>query len=239
MLLSLIILCFTLSGFAALLYQTAWIRLFAIAFGTSEVAIAVVLAGYMGGLAVGAALAARYVAVIRRPVLVYGLLEGGIAIAALAMPLMVIASGQLYAFFVGGQPAPPDAGSFGQPLYYSIASLLVLLVPTVLMGATLPLLAQFVVTSNRNLGGRVSLLYSMNTFGAVAGVLAAGFILLPEFGLRGTVCLHGPYRCPATSAPSDARRARAASRKGSARIFSLAVVSSSPSAKKKTRRGSL
>jgi spermidine synthase len=187
MMLSLVILCFTLSGFAALLYQTAWIRLFAIAFGTSEIAIAVVLAGYMGGLAVGAALAARYITLIRRPVLVYGLLEGGIAIAALAMPLMVIASGQLYAFFVGGQPAPPDAGSFGQPLYYSIASLLVLLVPTVLMGATLPLLAQFVVTSNRNLGGRVSLLYSMNTFGAVAGVLAAGFILLPEFGLRGTV----------------------------------------------------
>jgi spermidine synthase len=187
MLLPLVILCFTLSGFAALLYQTAWIRLFAIAFGTSEIAVAVVLAGYMGGLAVGAALAARYVAVIRRPVLVYGLLEGGIAIAALAMPLMVNASGQLYAFFVGGQPAPPDAGAFGQPLYYSIASLLVLLVPTVLMGATLPLLAKFVVTSNRNLGGRVSLLYSMNTFGAVGGVLAAGFILLPAFGLRGTV----------------------------------------------------
>jgi spermidine synthase len=187
MLLSLVILCFTLSGFAALLYQTAWMRLFAIAFGTSEVAIAVVLAGYMGGLAVGAALAARYIALIRRPVLVYGLLEGGIALTALAMPLLVDASGQLYAFFVGGQPAPPDAGTFGQPLYYSVASLAVLLVPTALMGATLPLLAQFVVTSNRNLGGRVSLLYSMNTFGAVGGVLAAGFVLLPGFGLRGTV----------------------------------------------------
>jgi spermidine synthase len=187
MLLSLVILCFTLSGFAALLYQTAWMRLFAIAFGTSEIAVAVVLAGYMGGLAVGAAVAARYVAVIRRPILVYGLLEGGIALAALAMPLLVDASGQLYAFFVGGQPAPPDAGTFGQPLYYSVASLVVLLVPTALMGATLPLLAQFVVTSNRNLGGRVSLLYSMNTFGAVGGVLAAGFVLLPAFGLRGTV----------------------------------------------------
>ena len=187
MLLSLVILCFSLSGFAALLYQTAWMRLFAIAFGTSEIAVAVVLAGYMGGLAIGAAIAARYVARIRRPVLVYGVLEGAIAIAALAMPLMVNASGALYALFVGGQSAPPDASAFGQPLYYSIASFIVLLVPTALMGATLPLLAQYAVTSNRNLGRRVSLLYSMNTFGAVGGTLLAGFVLLPAFGLRGTV----------------------------------------------------
>jgi len=187
MLLSLVIVCFSLSGFAALLYQTAWMRLFAIAFGTSEVAIAVVLAGYMGGLAVGAAIAAHYVARIRRPVLVYGVLEGAIAIAALTMPLLVDASGELYAFFVGGLSAPPDAGAFGQPLYYTIASFIVLLVPTALMGATLPLLAQYAVTSNRNLGRRVSLLYSMNTFGAVGGTLVAGFVLLPTFGLRGTV----------------------------------------------------
>jgi len=187
MLLTLVIACFTLSGFAALLYQTAWMRLFAIAFGTSEIAVAVVLAGYMVGLAIGAAVAARYVNRITRPVLVYGILEGAIAIAALALPLLVDVSGQLYAYFVGGQPVPPDASTFGQSLYYSIASFLVLLVPTALMGATLPLLARYAVTSDRNLGSRVSALYSMNTFGAVGGTLVAGFVLLPALGLRGTV----------------------------------------------------
>ncbi len=187
MLLTLVTACFILSGFAALLYQIVWMRLFAIAFGTSEIAVAIVLAGYMAGLAIGAAVAARYVNRITRPVLVYGILEGAIALAALALPLLVDVSGQLYAYFVGGQPAPPDASTFGQSLYYSIASFLVLLIPTALMGATLPLLARYVVTSERNLGSRVSALYSMNTFGAVGGALVAGFVLLPALGLRGTV----------------------------------------------------
>jgi spermidine synthase len=187
MLLTLVIACFVLSGFAALLYQVVWMRLFAIAFGTSEIAVAIVLAGYMAGLAIGAAVAARYVNRITRPVLVYGVLEGAIALAALALPFLVDVSGQLYAYFVGGQPAPPDASTFGQSLYYGIASFLVLLIPTALMGATLPMLARYAVTSDRNLGSRVSTLYSMNTFGAVGGTLVAGFVLLPALGLRGTM----------------------------------------------------
>ena len=53
-----VIACFVLSGFAALLYQTAWMRQFSLVFGTSELAIAAVVAAYMGGLALGAAIAA-------------------------------------------------------------------------------------------------------------------------------------------------------------------------------------
>ena len=64
-----VIACFILSGFAALLYQTAWMRQFSLVFGTSELAIAAVLSAYMGGLALGAAIAARFVHRIRRPVL--------------------------------------------------------------------------------------------------------------------------------------------------------------------------
>ena len=187
MTLALVILCFALSGFAALLYQTAWMRLFAIAFGTSEISVVIVLAGYMAGLAIGAWAAARFVDRLRRPVLVYGLLEGAIAAAALGLPLLVKLSGELYALLAGGQPVPPNAGGLGQTFYYSLASMLALLIPTGLMGATLPLLARYAVTSNRNLGGRISLLYSMNTLGAVGGTLAAAFLLLPALGLQGTV----------------------------------------------------
>ena len=65
-----VVACFVLSGFAALLYQTAWLRQFSLVFGTSELAVAAVLAAYMGGLAAGAAVAGRLLARVRRPVLV-------------------------------------------------------------------------------------------------------------------------------------------------------------------------
>ena len=82
-----VVACFVLSGFAALLYQTAWLRQFSLVFGTSELAVAAVLSAYMAGLSLGASLAARFVSRITRPVLFYGLLEAGIAISALAVPL--------------------------------------------------------------------------------------------------------------------------------------------------------
>src|SRR5262245_60816342 len=74
--------CFILSGVAALVYQTAWTRQFAIVFGTSELAVATVLAAYMGGLAFGAFLAERLVPRVTRPVLTYAFLEIGIAAGA-------------------------------------------------------------------------------------------------------------------------------------------------------------
>ena len=84
-----VVTCFFLSGFAALLYQTTWLRQFSLVFGTSELAVATVLAAYMGGLALGAALAGRYVNRVRRPILIYALLEAGIALSALAVPLLL------------------------------------------------------------------------------------------------------------------------------------------------------
>ena len=82
--------CFVLSGTAALIYQTAWTRQFAIVFGTSELAVATVLAAYMGGLAVGAWLAERFLPRVTRPVLTYALLEVGIAASAiLAVPALL------------------------------------------------------------------------------------------------------------------------------------------------------
>src|SRR5690349_16672764 len=102
--------CFVLSGVAALIYQTAWTRQFAIVFGTSELAIATVLAAYMGGLALGALLAERLLPRVTRPVFTYAVLELGIAGSALfAVPaLLWVANLALQAFF-GNQPTPPDS----------------------------------------------------------------------------------------------------------------------------------
>ena len=100
--LALLLLCFLLSGFAALLYQTVWTREFAFVFGTSELAVATVLAAYMAGLAGGAALAGRLAHRVRRPVLAYGMLELGIALSALAVPMGVRASTAIYVTLFGG-----------------------------------------------------------------------------------------------------------------------------------------
>ncbi|HEY5657036.1 MAG TPA: fused MFS/spermidine synthase [Myxococcota bacterium] len=183
----LILLCFFLSGFAALLYETAWAREFAFLFGTSELAVLSVLAAYMAGLAAGAAAVARFVTRVRRPVLVYGLLELGIAASALAVPYAIRAALWLQAAVLGGRAAPPDEANVAGGLFYVACSFAILIVPTGLMGATLPLLARHAVRREEEIGRRVGALYALNTAGAVAGTLVTGFVLLPALGLRETV----------------------------------------------------
>ncbi len=182
-----VVACFFLSGLAALLYQTAWLRQFSLVFGTSELAVATVLAAYMGGLALGSAIAGKYAGRITRPVLVYGLLEAGIALSALAVPLLLFAARALYAAMLGDQPAPPDAAAIGQPIFYLLVAFVVLAIPTGFMGATLPLLIRYAVRTDREVGPRVALLYAINTAGAVVGTVVAAFVLLPALGLMRTV----------------------------------------------------
>ena len=180
-------LCFLLSGFAALVYQTAWTREFAFVFGTSELAVATVLAAYMAGLAAGAALAGRFASRVRRPVLAYGLLELGIALSALAIPYLVSGATALLLAWFGGQPGLPDSSGGAISLFYGTTSFAILMLPTLFMGATLPLLARHAVRSDAELGPRIAWLYAINTAGAVAGTLCTAFVLLDALGLRGTV----------------------------------------------------
>jgi spermidine synthase len=184
---ALLLACFFLSGFAGLLYETAWSREFAFVFGTSELAVAAVLAAYMGGLAVGAAAAARLVPRLRRPVLAYGVLELSIALCALAVPTGIRALTALYVASFGHRAFLPDADALGAPLFQTLSAFAVLLPPTALMGATLPLLARHAVSRESQIGWRVGLLYAANTAGAIGGTLCAAFLLMPELGLRRTV----------------------------------------------------
>src|SRR5262245_25913757 len=179
--------CFFLSGLAALIYETAWTNEFSFVFGTSELAVATVLAAYMGGLAAGAALAGRYGPRLARPVVAYGLLELGIALAALAVPLGIAASRWLYAALFGSRDVLPDAGGLTTALFYLACSFVILLVPTAMMGATLPLLVRHCVRTDQELGRRIGALYATNTAGAVVGTIAGAFLLLPAIGLRATI----------------------------------------------------
>jgi len=183
----LLLVCFFVSGFAALLYQTAWTREFAFLFGTSELAVVAVLAAYMGGLALGAAAAARYVGRLARPVLAYGVLELGIAFGALAVPFLIRLVQAAYLGVAGGLDAPPETMALSTALFHLVGSFVVLVPCTALMGATLPLLARYAVSEDAQVGPRIGILYAVNTFGAIAGTLTAAFVLLPAFGLRQTV----------------------------------------------------
>ncbi len=186
----LLLLCFFLSGLAALIYQTAWMRQFGLLFGTSELAVATVLAAYMGGLALGARLIEPLLPRIRRYVRAYAFLEFGIAISAVFLvPALLAVSGWLLNLWFGGQSEPPSTEQSQLPLFYLLSALLALAVPTTLMGATLPLLARHAVINEAQIGSRIGLLYAINTCGAVAGALLTAFLILPELGLQKTVWL--------------------------------------------------
>lgn len=181
-------LCFCLSGLAALVYQIAWTRQFALVFGTSELAVATVLAAYMAGLALGARVVESFLTRIARPVALYALLEAGIAVTAvLLVPICLWAAELGLVALLGGQAQPPDSAQLGTTLFYLMAAFVTLLVPTTLMGATLPLLVRDGVHTEQQIGRRVGVLYVCNTAGAVLGALLASLWLLPQLGLRLTI----------------------------------------------------
>jgi spermidine synthase len=180
-------LCIFFSGAAALIYQVAWAHQFAFVFGSSEFAVVAVSAAYMAGLAGGAAVAARLIRRVTRPIRTFALLEAGIAVSALAVPVLLAAVRSIYVLLLGDQPAPPDAGVIGTPLFAFIVALIVLALPAGLLGITLPLLTRYTVRLDRDVGRKVALLYGLNMLGAALGATAAGFLLLPSVGLNGTV----------------------------------------------------
>ena len=179
--------CFLLSGFAALVYETAWLREFAILFGTSEIALGIVLSTYMGGLALGAFVMARMQHRVTRPLRFYAMLEFGIAGSALAVPTILHAVRALQIALFQSPDSPPPAAEASQFLLTFLGAAAATLLPTAMMGATLPMLAKHLVSRNEDLGPRLSALYALNTLGAVLGTLAAAYVLLPWVGLRQTI----------------------------------------------------
>lgn len=174
---------FFLSGLTSLIYQVIWTRLLVFVFGATTFATSTVLAVFMGGLALGSFLAGRYADRSKNPFLLYGILEGVIGIWALAVPFLFDAAIPIYKFI--WQSFHMSILPFSL-LRFGVA-VIILLVPTTCMGATLPLLARFVTTSLSFVGNRIGTLYSANTLGAVVGSICAGFVLLPTLGLSTTI----------------------------------------------------
>jgi spermidine synthase len=185
--LRLIAYCFVLSGATGLIYEVLWMRMLGLVFGATTLAVSTVLAAFMGGLALGSALAGRVGARVARPVRAYGLLEIGIALYALAVPVLFSVVDNLYVIL--WQQFHPSFFVFS--LLRFLLSCLMLLVPTTLMGATLPLLAAALIhrqdQSSTWASTSVTRLYTRNLVGAIVGSIAAGFLLLPWLGVRWTI----------------------------------------------------
>src|SRR5438067_1735629 len=171
------------SGFSALVYEVAWTRLLALVIGPTTYAFATMAAAFIGGLAIGSAAGSRIARRTPRPLswLAVLLIAGGIAAVAAAwyaatrMPLAIAA-----------EVANPSV-AFDQVVVWQAFAVGVLLLPmTFALGATFPL-ALAVASSERSTpGADAARVYTANTVGAIAGALAAGFLLIPQLGLRST-----------------------------------------------------
>ena len=174
---------FLLSGASGLIYQVVWFRLLATVFGATVPAATTVLAAFMSGLALGSYLLGGSGDRSGRPLRLYAGYELGIAVTALAA---LVAMERMRPVATLLSSALGDGGA-GLVAARFLVAFLVLLVPTTLMGATLPVLSRALVRDREAAGVNLSALYAANTWGAALGALLAGFLLIRLLGLRGTV----------------------------------------------------
>jgi len=173
------------SGFCALVYETAWIRLLRLVFGASTAASAAAVGIFMAGLGVGSVVFGRRADRADNGLALYSKLEYGIALSAGCSPFLIELVRAVY-LWTGGTVA---LGTPGATVVRLLLTALALGVPTVLMGGTLPAVARAVASSSDAARRHVALVYACNTLGAVCGVVVTTFLLLEVFGLRTSIWL--------------------------------------------------
>ncbi|WP_241759184.1 fused MFS/spermidine synthase [Pyxidicoccus parkwayensis] len=202
-----------LSGATALVYELVWSKYLGNVLGNSGQAHAVVLATFMGGLALGASVFGRTADRVKNPLALYGLLELGVGLYAVAFPYVLQVLERLWLVLA---PGVPDGWRVAPRLLVASLSLVV---PTLLMGGTLPALVRHFASSLAGVQRELARLYAVNSLGAAVGVFLAGTRLVPALGLsasaKGAAALnvllalaalllarrHPPSLAPGESAP--------------------------------------
>lgn len=156
-----------------------WLRMLALVFGVTVYAASTVLAGFMAGLGAGSWLAGRYAARITKPLIAFGIAEVLVGVTAFSTPFLLDG---LTRIWISIHPALPTSLPVLTVIRFVVA-FLVLIVPTSLMGATLPLVIKSAVTRHTAIGSRIGVLYAINTTGAIAGALLAGFYFISQLGV--------------------------------------------------------
>jgi spermidine synthase len=180
-----IYLMFFLSGAAALIYQVVWVRSLTLIFGGSHLAVTAVLSIFMAGLAIGGYAIGKYVDRERKPLRLYGLLELGIALFALIFMGLMNLYPSIYIPLAQGK----DNAHIYLLIIRVLFSVVALIIPTTLMGGTLPVLSRFVSKQPQHLRSYLSYLYGINTLGAVLGATAAGFLFLSLYSISTTLTI--------------------------------------------------
>ena len=174
---------FFVSGATGLVYEVVWSRLFNAVFGVTAYAVAVVLATYLCGLALGSRVLGRVADRRRDPLRFYGLLELYVAATALVCTAAMGVFEPLH--LAAASRFPPDSLVLAA-IRFGLASV-VILPPTFLMGGTLPAMTRALSAGRTGFGRRLGFLYALNTAGAVAGCLGAGFFLIRVAGVHRTL----------------------------------------------------
>ncbi len=175
----LLYICFLFSGASGLAFEVLWMRKLVLVFGNTVTAVSTVVAVFMGGLALGSWLFGRLADRSDKLLRIYVLIELGIAAmgVVISLGLLPVLDG-VYKYFHG---LGLDSGVL-LLLVRLFLSAAIMMIPTALMGGTLPIVGRYLVRSHGELGARIGTLYGLNTVGAVIGTLATGFWLIMLFG---------------------------------------------------------
>lgn len=177
-------LLFTLSGFAGLIYESIWSHYLKLFLGHAAYAQSLVLAIFMGGMAIGSWLCSRYSARWRNLLAAYALCEALIGIAALCFhPLFVAATDAAFDSIV-----PALGSELAADLFKWALGTALILPQSILLGMTFPLMSGGLIRLHPDKpGASLAMLYFSNSLGAAVGVLASGFFMIERLGLPGTI----------------------------------------------------
>ena len=186
--LGLVFVVFTASGFAGLIYESIWSHYLRLFLGHASYAQVVVLVIFMGGMAIGSGVASRYCPRWRNPLLVYAAVEGVVGLFGLQFhPIFEHGTALAYSVVF---PALESAVAI-QAAKWCLAALFIL-VQSILLGMTFPLISAAVVRRFPDApGASIATLYFTNSLGAATGVLVSGFVLVAWVGLPGTIMTAG------------------------------------------------
>ncbi len=170
-------------GASALACEVAWTRLLAMVLGSSIYAFAAMLGSFLLGIGLGSLLARPLLARVTRPELVYALAIAAFGLLSLGAFALMPALPELFIAALR-RAGPSDLAQISLQIGLS---LLAMLPPTLVLGALFPLLAR--ALAERGAGSAVGSVYFANTVGSATGAFAAGFWLIPTFGLQRTLAL--------------------------------------------------
>ena len=178
-----ILIFFFISGATGLIYEVVWTRILTRVMGNTHYSIATVLTIFMGGLALGSYLGGRWVDKRENALFIYAALEAIIGLYCLLIPSIIESVSPLFEWVYQTQTDSYTQAS----LYRFFICGAILILPTSLMGATLPVLSKYVSQDSVFIGRDVGTLYSLNTFGAVIGAFCSAFLFMRFWGVLATI----------------------------------------------------